>query len=828
MKVRLPLVPSKKPLIIKIPLSAVRIEETPTVSLSKLVQNRIQAILNGMYNVFHSDAKEQEKRRALVRLYTKESNELVKLATLALSSKYLKEIQRIESKVYRLTKYNVEQEQLADQLVYKEDALKLQATPSYDVERAIDVLFRRETNFPASVRELSKILSMRKPEETRFERIEQLLKLHLQKQGVWQQRGVKIKFENGTLVLESFGFRSTLILCGEIENPKWHVLSVEPEKYRGKTIPQGLIKGECVLKELLAITKYTSVVLELEEIYKVMKEKTENKLFEISIAGTSKEFTATILGVFKADLKIEKNWNGPTIFCALLQENTSKIFKDDVVRNISLEIEGYLKKEFGKHVSFSIGRGLVYKEAPMMNIRELQREQAQERAGQKMSYIPSMVTMEKTCILVGEKIVEAFFYTRGKDNEYICMAWDEQGRDAQLSRGGSLSSSSSPGGKEARSAPKRDPSPSLGGRGIRVYYGVHKTEAISSGHEIPVNRKDRLYIEAPSGGEEAVRAIQKKPKELLAAISAYRKIRAVPNIEAKITVGRGVDLLICGTISVKLERKEGERFYAEILGPKIDLKDVLSKKEVQKLVWVAVIFAGVVANSQVFLPHTLRHVITSGSVRYPKPRPENGVMFLKGRVQFSITYTKGRVLCRSEYLLVAAWVQSAIGTQSIRGLESVFALEEIVCYPRLVSTIPLHGVFGGSLAKTHRTSILYRCDKYIELEWSNGHNAGIAEIFRPVKKIRETENMMVFEKSQMGYVLERISYLLSCERAAVFPGPFTVSNEKSAATYYLAHGESLICKRMEGKQSEEVVKIMEKSPDPEIFLMSINCTIRTK
>ncbi|KAI5189990.1 hypothetical protein NECID01_0785 [Nematocida sp. AWRm77] len=791
MRVRIPLHLSANALVVRLPLCKPSTEDAPKTSLSSLVQNRMKYLLNAIYGILSSDLKEQEKRRRIIRLYAKESSELTTVLGLCVSAKYLKDISSLESKTFSLQRYNTEQESLADQLVYKWNELRMEASSSYSVGTAIDVLFRKTTNFPAAVPALAKALQMTKKQAPDFSRIEQILRMHVQKAGLWKEKDVSVGFKDGTVVVESFGFRSVLVLVPAPDGLRWHLLQISPLQSGGKGITPRMIKGENLLKEVVSVTKYTATVLEIEEIYKTLKDKSDKKLFDISLTGTSRAFKATLFGLYRVEARIKKSWNGPSLYCVLEHMHEAVVFKENVAESLSAHIDLCLKKEYDVHVSFSVGRGLMYKEVPVVYLRELQKEYLQEQTAHKALQIPGLMLQENANIWVQESVLQVNLYIKEPSGVYLGLLWNA----SQTS--------------------------------VRVFYGVHGMEEIPPGEEIPVNTEGVLFIETKHTPRQIIKMILAHAGIVLVYLGTQRDLRQFKHVQSRLSLEKEPEFMVCSTISVKCEEKQPGVYLTEILGPMLALKTKMDGAEVQRNLWIAVLVLGIIGHVQVKVPELFSSVIISGSVnRYPKQKTDGEISLQYKTLQMTFTYLCKHLQCGAPSPLVHAWVNSAVASKSLARLENTFCQEELLQHSGLISTIPVQGVLGGSLALTCRTSIIYRCGAEIELYWTGGKNGAVDRAFSTLKKIKEGPGSMSFRKEDLEPFLAIINDLLSQERIAVLGRKFAVSrNGKAMGTYRLVYNEGLVCTKVEGRSIEDVITLIEKSPDVEKDLASLGYSI---
>ncbi|OAG29220.1 hypothetical protein NEDG_01293 [Nematocida displodere] len=796
MKVRIPLVSTKDSLILHLPKTALSINECPKTSLSLMIRQKMKFLLNSIYGILTSDTKEQEKRRRIIRLYTNESNELIKMLTLSLSSKYIPKLELLETKTFRLQKYNTDQEQLADELVYKCGELKMQTSSSFDVSRALDVFFRQEVDFPSEALVLAKTFAPAPSTQTAFVRIEQLLRLHIQKSGIWKSQDISFTFDEGRLILRSYGFKSTLFLHASIDEPQWHLVSIEPIEYDAKPISPKVIRGGNMLKELVEATKYVKVLLEIEEIFKTLKEAAEKKTFEISISGTSKEFVVTMLGIIKLEVGINKNWNGPSIFCLFHHQNKTQVFKEEILSHVFSEIDALIQKTYSPHASFTAEKGLFYRGGTFSTLRDLNREITQARV-ETHTHTPGVIIKEKANVLVQEKVVQTNILIRDASNDYLALAWGEGHFAAPRVFFGKWSGTT----PHAQELHVLLPSASAAPRTLSG--AVFGLGGISTTHS----------------PKHLIQMLTERPRQMLSLISAYKAIWMVKGIEGMISLDKNIELIVCKALSVTIEGKDNEKNLTEIIGPKINVKDKLCKEEIQRIVWTGVVVLGILSKHMLVLPKRYKQMILSGSINHPKNSTENEMVLLEDKVQLVLAYTKGAIHCTSEHLLVSAWANAALRSTTILGFSQIFELQNVLLMPRLISTVRVNGILGGSLAKTCGIAVVYTVTDTIELRWT-GRSQAFGGVFSDIDQLRESSNALVFPLSALSLFLERIGGLFERERVALFGETFRVENEKTVYKFRLAHTTTLECTTLEGgKLADEIKQIIETSPDPEKDLL---------
>ncbi|KAI5184569.1 hypothetical protein NEHOM01_0244 [Nematocida homosporus] len=781
MKVRLSLSDSTKHLIVRFPKSVLEIDESPKICLSKLIRSKIQFILNSIYSILSSDTKEQEKRRKIIRLYMRESNELVKLLAATLAAKYFAPIGMLESKTFRVQKYNTEQEQLADQLVYKCNELRMQVSSSYDIERAIDVLGRGLTDFPSSVETLSESLVRPTPPVQSFSRIEQMLKMHAQRAGIWKSAEVSYTVKDGQLILESYGFCTTLILHADAESPQWHILSITSLEHEGRTISPKAIRGSNLLKEVLGVTKYAKVVLEAESMFKTLKEIAEKRVFEIEVTGTTKEFQASIFGMFKVQVSIKKNWNGPTLMAIFRHLSEEKLFKDKILERVVSEINQHLKKEYSPNMVFSLSRGLFCGEHPIASFKELQNENFLDRNRPKAWQVPGTLCKEKVSIMVDGSALQTNLFLKDSSNDFLALLWD---------------------------TPQQT---------LRLFYGTDHHNQLPTATELPINPSETasFYLETKQQTKTQIDLITQRPRQLLTLIGAYQTILSLKHTKVKIALDTSLHLILNNLVSIQIEGKDSDKNITEIIGPKVCIKDRMNKKEAIALFWITVLLQGMISNQQIFLAEQYRSIIVSGSINHPKHTGENELVFLKEQTHFALHYVRGSLRCSSDHPIITAWVHSILSSQAAEGFLHLFYYQNVLTFPRLISTIPVHGLLGGSLKHTCQTALIYEIGETINLFWTGGSNQALASAFYDLDKLSATETSCSFSRKHLHLFLERISLLLSQERLTRFGEIFTVETEKEQALFRLSYRDGLICTKAEGNAPDHIRTIMERDPDPE-------------
>jgi len=784
------------------------------------VEKRVQHILNTLYGVMSNETKEQEKRRRITKVYMEETEELEKLVALAVSAKHIAGIKGIEAKVQHLSKYNAEQEELADKLVYRCNNMKMHAPSSYDIERAVNVLLKRKTNMPQSVCELAEALAMKKKKESACTRIEQLGKIYVQKSGVWQDKDVKIKYEKEKVIVESHGFVSTLMLCGRVTEPNWHVVSIEPVWYEGKTVPTKLIKGRNAIQEVVHITRYIRMVLEIEEAYKMLRECVENKVYEITVAGTTKEYTATVLGMYKIDAHIAKGWNGPAVHCMLQYGSTRMLYKENVMKNISTEIEKQIRKECTESVSFTVQRGIVYKGKRMYSMRELRKERAQEENAKHRTDIEGVVVHSRMNILVENAVVQTALYIRDIYDEYIAVAW------------------------------------SKGSAEMRMYYGMHRVSSIPAGREVHIDRRvqkegahsreayKKAVITTSICDEKVAEIVKSKPRHIIDALSVWKALNKIEEGCARIALSTEyIEITIQDIVTVRITKKEEDRSTVHIESAHIQIVDKMNKDETTRIAWIAAQLRTIntkkiarrcmhSAIQGMHVQGCIRYNIDERSIQEDSTHSKTVTMYTE-HVQLALAYKNKKIECKTGMPYMRMCVESALAAQSIAGLAQVCTDSTVLSYNGLVSTVPVHGMLGGACTRTLQSIILYRVTAdTIHIQWresTQSERSAVADAFAHIEHISAEKNKIVVHKREMMKVLETMSMLLERERraeyASKYGSTFAITRHIDRQQYIVkVHADTGFVCTQEGAP-EEVIDIVRKGPDPERMLMEAGYVI---
>lgn len=797
MRVRIPVLKADESVTARIPKSFISLDECPKMNLNKIIEDRIRVLLNSIFGIISNEDREQEKRRKLVRLYIKQAEHFLRVISLLLASKHMKPLQILEEKTYRLAKYNREQEKLADDLVYRCNDLKTRAPCSYDIERAQSVLIRKKPEFPLEVLNLAQSLSMQKSERTEYPRIDSLMRIHVIRSSIWQRKDVKFSCKNGTLILDSYGFRSTLVLKtanlmldAPGMQPVWHILSIEALEYDGKHISPKTIKGDNVLLEIVHATKYIRTVLEVENVFRILKEKAEKKQFELSVTGTPTKFEARILGVFQVQVGIATDEGGPSPFCVLRYKGTPQVIKQGVLDGIFSAISSTVQAEYTKQALFSVEHGLTYRGSAHETLRELQKEYAAESTtAQRHLGMTGITIKEKTTVLFQEKVLQLAVMIKSQNNSFLGV---------------------------------------MHAGGPRLFYGQHLPGIIPKAHEICINTPSQgIYIETECSAKSLIETIRKKPKHFFALLDSYRSIRALGSLQCRLIINKNMEIVVADTISLKLEGKDDEVGKAEVIGPRIQIKDKMHQEQARNILWLSVLLLGITDTKKRMLGRNYDAVIVSGMINYPKNR-EDEIMFLENSMKFSLSYAKSGIFCSAHHLLVKDWVTSAISRRNAGAFHEIFRLKDIILYPRLISTLSVCGLLGGSLEKAFGTSITYSKSGKIEIRWIGKPKPAF---FRELEVLDATwtGNKIRVNNGSLFATLGVIAKLFAAERIAIFGSPFQVSDGARQNTFTAdIRDDGIHCHAQAAcKYADEVTTVMEQSTDPEKDLSVYNMTICT-
>ncbi|KAI5193295.1 hypothetical protein NEMIN01_2455 [Nematocida minor] len=829
MKLKIPLSSIKESLVIRLPKSALEKNEPPKVSLNKIVEDKMQFLLNAIYAVCIDDIKEQEKRRRIIRLYTKETNELVKILTLLLASKHAPKIDHLESKILKLQQYNKEQEELADLLVYKCNDLKLEASSSYDITRSVDVLLHGQVNFPTEILALAKSLTKKDSTPKNFERVDQLLNLHVQKSGIWTDENTSYSIKDGVLELDSYGYKSTLIMTKKDNEYVWHVLSMKQLDDDTKSINIKGIVFKNTIKEIVNMTKYASSVVQIEEIYRIFKNKIESKIFDMELSGTSKNFTVSILGMYKAQISIANRWDGPNIVCHVQHSSTSAIFKENIINSLFLHIETSLKKEFTSNTHISLEKGLFYRDRPMHTLRELQKEVAVEKNTQK-TVIPKVISKTKVNVMCNGSILQLNIVMRTRSDLFIGVYWNASQTAVRLFYGifqmnSLLVANEMP---IIHLAPGSKPLSSLSSPSDEcVSSQVHSNRSSPSdelsplyGSAEPSLAQSQITIETFYRPKQIIHTIFEKAKHFLAVISSYNTVKALKGANARIFLDKHIELHLFNSVLLKLEGLGKNKIHSTITSSKVSIEDKLSVSEIEKLVWISVITEGIACNKHIFLPDFYKRITVEGKLANNQASAE--MTFAQEKIEFTLSYSKGRIECLSQHPLVSVWVASVINEKSKQGLSNIFLYQDVLVYPGLVSTLHLHNTLGGSLKHTCQSSIMYTIKKFIDVYWKDSSDR-ISSAFKHIPKIRETATDATISLQYLQIFLETISRLLSEERIQQMGGRVRIGSGKAHSEYLLEMKDNkLVCEKVEGKIIKNAEIILERCPDPEKELLEHN------
>lgn len=828
MKLKIPLSAINEGLVIRISKRPLEKSIPKKTSLSSIIELKMQFLLNAIYAICIDDVKEQEKRRKLIRLYTKETNELVKILTLLLASKHGSEINRLESKILKLQQYNKEQEELADMLVYKCSDLKLEASSSYDISRAINVLLYGEDNFPTEIKSLAAALTTKETAPKEYDRIDKLLHLHVKKAGIWQNEDVSYTVKNGIVNLFSYGFKSTLTMIKKTETEyAWHILSIKQTGDENRSISTKGIVFKNTIKEILDMTKYAYSVVQIEEIYRIFKNKAESKIFDLEISGTSKEFTVEVLGTYMVRISIVRDWNGPGIICRESHAGTSTIFKKDIAASIFTHIEKCLRTDFSPHVHISLERGLFYKDKPMHTLREIQKETEIEKASQK-SFIAGLILKNKVNAIHNGNIIQLNTVIRANENLFLGLHWDEQHTTVRMFYGvfqmRSLLTAKEIPIIYILSGPKLH-SPALSEDHVSSQgIGALHTNSPSTGgsgatRDTVYSRPGDILVETSYKPKTIINQIFEKASHILAIVSAHNELRMIKGGKTKVFIEKKIEGHILNSVAVKLEGAGKNKIHTTIISSRVSVEGRMTPAEIEKIVWVAAVTEGMASNPNIALPEALKKISITGQIT-STPSSTSELMFSQNRMRFTLSYAKGSIICTSDHPLATAWARSVISAKSITGLAGIFLRQDVILTPRLISTLSIHNMLGGSLTKTCNSSIVYIINKCIEVYWMN-QSEEISAAIQHIPKIKETQTHATISLDYTKVFLEAISVLLSNERIKQMGNTIRIwTNKTNSSVYRLEmHKNSLFCKKVEGIGIKNAELILEISPDPEKDLL---------
>lgn len=828
MKLKILLSGINEDLILRIPKGILEKSEPRKMNLSTIIEIKMQFLLNAIYTICADDIKEQEKRRKLIRLYTKETNELVKILTLLLASKYGPEINILESKILKLQQYNKEQEELADMLVYKCSDLKIEASSSYDVVRAINVLLYGKDNFPTEIKSLATALTTKDTVPKQYGRVDQLLHLHIQKSGIWQSKDVSYTVKNGIVELLSYGFKSTLTMIKRSESDyAWHIISIKRMEDERKSISIKGIVFKNTVKEIVDMCKYAYSVVKIEKIYKIFKAKAESRIFDLVVNGVSKDFTVEILDTYMLHISIFSDWNGPGIICNEKHGGVSAFFKKDIIESVFAHIEKCLREDFSPHIQISLERGIFYKDKPMHTLREIQKEVEMEKASQKIA-ISGGILKSKVNIMYNGAIVSLNALIRTNEEVFLGLQWNEQQNVLRLFYGTfqmrSLLTAEAipliflPSSSKLQSPSLSEEHVSSQGTGAAHTSTPTNTDEFRSP---PAQNmfSSGIWAETSYRPKMVIAQIFEKTPHFLAAIRAYNAVKSIRGMETKISIEKKIEMHVFGAVTIRMEGAGKNKLHATVTSNRVSIEGKISPTEIEKITWIATIAEGIESEKAVLLPRMFRKICVSGYLANSSLQ-EKELFFSLDRMKIVVSYTKGTIVCTSRHPLAAAWARSAISEKSMAGFLGVFMHQNVIMYPRLISTLSIHNVLGGSLSKTCNSSIVYTIGKYIEVFWMN-RSEKITEALEHIPKMKETETQARISLEHAEMFLDTVSILLSNERVRRMGNTVKISTSKShASVYRLEIREGILsCQKIEGIGIKNAELILEMGPDPEKDLL---------
>ncbi|KAI5180680.1 hypothetical protein NEOKW01_0964 [Nematocida sp. AWRm80] len=860
MKVRIPLEP-RSTLILRIPMDHSREESMTKVSLKEILQGRIATIAETLYEILSGDMKEQEKRRKLVNMYMQGSNELTRMICLVLYAKYFKYISQAETKMHQTQEYIQKQESLADRLVYKCEELKTGVSSAYDVKRAIDVLLRRSVDFPSAILDQAKCLNTRTHTPTEYPRLNQLIKIHIAKSGIWKNDQVNYTVQNGKLILETYGFKSTLILGNTLKDPQWKILSIEPLLYEGKNISPKIINSSNILKEIVNITKYTNVVLEIEHIYKQLKQISDKNLFQIEILGDTKNYNCILLETYRAQIEIVSSWNGPVIQCTYTHQGQSIIMKENILTEIFSETEKSLRRKYQLELSFTLEKGLLFRNIPLFSLKDLKKQI--ETIARVQYTVPFATVLERVNVLNKAELIELSLIVKNTDNQFIGIQYNHSHSH------------------------------------LRLFYGVHQVHSTATALEIPINpstqeTKQILTLVTEYKGVSLIERIIKYSKEIIILVSIYRSIPLVHLGSSILTVSKSISLSVPETLTVSISTLYNyystisksstildspkstlekilthNQYITSIKSSIINVTDLMYKEEIESLAWITMIISEIHLNKrsketgsqrEFKLPKEYSTITIKDSIfydcqidtnpNYNLNRVSDDSILDKNR-ESSITLYWNKSSCNvvysggigwsitSDYYLLNSWITSSIISRRVQALQLSFAQSTILEYNGLISTIPVYGVFGGKLNRTYNTSILYRIQKTIEFRWKNTPRIdkegrlnecpsySFESAFESIPRLKEVSNGYSIDRKYLNEFLGVIKGLLSKERVSMLGNKIVIrsNKDKSTSVYGIEYLDRIICTKEEGLEVPQLEEILNRAPNLEGVLKDLELII---
>ncbi|KAI5150558.1 uncharacterized protein NESG_01408 [Nematocida ausubeli] len=826
MKVRVKLSPKRESLNVRISTIILNQIEPKTTSINEIILNKMKYLLNHIYLINIEDVKEQEKRRQLIRLYIKETNEIIKIVTMVLAIKHSHKINSLERKILRLQKYNMEQEELADKLVYLCNDLKMGVSSSFDVSKAFSVLLTGKSDFSTEIIRMAETLSkenevnpgenalgtVKDEDIENYRRLDQILILNVKRSGIWNNENVSYTVKNGVLELFSYGFKSKLILMMVNNLYTWQVLSIK-HLDDTKNIPIKGIVFNNTIKEIVHMTKYTDSVIKIEEIFKILRNRADSKIFDMEITGTTKSFTATILGIFKISFTVGSSWDGPGIICHAIYKGTRKLVRDDFIERSFSVLNENLKSTISEHARISFEKGLFYKDKPIFTLRDLQKE-AQQETGIYRINIPGVIIKEKTNIIYAGRALQLNIYMRMNGNVFVGLHWSADKKMARIFYGLHQSGTLQTGIE----LPIRYINPV--GSNIQIEKTAEKNQNEQKNNNlknngnyhiesIPEDIPGSFILETPSSSSNLINRILQTPQHILLAVSAFytaqkNKFTAPFRLVIKET---GI-FLIFAEITVYLGAVEGNNINMKIISPRVNIQDPLSLDIFLQIIWLAIV-------AQV-----------PGRISVHGKLHEDGSLTLHDNISLTVTYSNRSLVASSSNSIACTWADSVLREHSRAACISFFANHKILLFPGLITTLPLHGTLGGSLQKTCKTSILYKVGQKIEVFWEE-RSSEIEESMKDIPKISQSEKTAVFQLEYLDKVLTAISKLLSIERLQVLGSSVRIQTESQEYAVYKMElvGHKLKAQRIEGNifVSEAIITdILENSPCPDRTLLEHN------
>ncbi|KAI5172569.1 hypothetical protein NEFER03_1644 [Nematocida sp. LUAm3] len=823
MKIRIPVCADSKPIVVRIPMDLLEVQEAPKIDLIHALNVKMNFLLNSIYGILTNDLKEQEKRRRIIGLYGHETQELCKLIGLFVLSSNLEPLDHLESMIYRIERYNREAEELADRLVYRCNDLKMEASSGYDVERAIDTLLRGKIDLSSSTEQMYMALAGKKSERKEFPKIQQMMIMQIHRAELWKSAEVTYSIEEDRLVLDSYGYRTTLLLCSSIEDPKWHILSIIPMEHEGRSIPAKYIKGENLLKEIVALTKYAKCTVEVEEAYKMVKAAAERKIFEIEVTGDSKRFKCSILTLFKMEVSTEKDWNGASVWCKFyMHTGEVKLFKKDILSRVTEEITRELQEKISCKATFSLEKGLLYMEHPYSSLRDLQRECKIDQKKETVKRAPGVIIKEKHPILLGAQTIHANVFIIGEEKTWIAVYMDSSSfrvfYGSLLFPGALPTATEIPvAWKDRKTVRKIDSNIDCMSNDLRNSKTRETRSTIGDRDARSKEKYSLLRISTCLDHNSLYERIIEYPCVFMEVLGLCKILHNFPNLEGIIIIDENISFIADQNIEITLEFTKNESFsLKKVCSPYVAVSSKIKREELKNLLWVSVFLQCIQKKESVF-SKKINEFTISGKAIFPC-REKSGIMLKRENLYFSIGYSEFGVECAAENYLISSWVFSIIKNRSVNGFLSLINNYEILLFPGLISTLPTHNLLGGSFPG--KGAFIYTVAKEISISWTKDADFWIKDFLKDLPVAPTEERKASLPKSSLRDFLSQVSALLLSERASQLKNGFTIFTEDGSFFYSVEHCENkLICTKEEEGLSIDVNGIISNSPDPESVLL---------